>query len=359
MRYFFLFIIIFTVSSCEQTEEETVFPQDYGTGLYISTSNGVSFYNDGVIKNQIYKEVNGVSIGGVNAIKFQNNKAYILTRNILYTANIETFESKGDAGTFTNAVDFEFVDPENRTFVVDKAASMVNVVDLDLLQITSDVETGGGGDITSPVFIVKSPYGSRAFIMNGGSDTLDDSTIVAIDYKNGLEPLANIMGSIDVDYNPNSAVYAGSNLMVLCKGIYNASNLNSNTESSLVRVSAPNNQVLSSTTLSGIYNANNLISSNDGSDYYFTAESGVYKMNSDGTGLSRIELLISDILYYKNEVYSYYSVLDSVTYFDNRDVLYINDSQAGKNILYKYDIDGSAFLDTIILSGDVRGLNSY
>ena len=127
MKYYILLIVVFVVYSCKETEEESVFPQDYGNGLYISTSNGVSFYNEGVIKNQIFKEVNGVSIGNVNAIKFQNNKAYILTQNILYTANIETFESKGDAGTFTNAVDFEFVDPENRMFVVDKAASMVNV----------------------------------------------------------------------------------------------------------------------------------------------------------------------------------------------------------------------------------------
>ena len=47
--------------------------------------------------------------------------------------------------------------------------------------------------------------------------------------------------------------------------------------------------------LSGIYNAKNLTSNNDGTVYYFTAENGFYQMDKNGTGISLINGLLSDI----------------------------------------------------------------
>ena len=40
-------------------------------------------------------------------------------------------------GRFIDAIDFEFVSPQDRMFVVDMGDSKVKVVDLDIMEITS------------------------------------------------------------------------------------------------------------------------------------------------------------------------------------------------------------------------------
>ncbi len=183
--YSYLFIILTIVSSCKEEEDAPTFSKDYGSGMYISTDIGVSFYKDGVVKNQIYKEVNGQTLTGVERIKFSGTKAFILAGD-MYSVNIETFEDKGIASGFVNPVDLTFLSPDNRAFVVDKDDSKVKEVDLDRMEVASVIETG---DSTKPVFIVSKWY--RSIVMNGGAepDSLKDSTIVAIDYRDELVPL--------------------------------------------------------------------------------------------------------------------------------------------------------------------------
>ena len=77
--------------------------------------------------------------------------------------------------------------------------------------------------------------------MNSGAvaDSLKDSTVIGIDYKDVAIPLADLIGSIEVGDNPNSAVWIGA-LKILCKGIYDDNNLLNNTFSSLSKVDAGN-----------------------------------------------------------------------------------------------------------------------
>jgi hypothetical protein len=352
--YSYLFIILTIVSSCKEEEDAPTFSKDYGSGMYISTDNGVSFYKDGVVKNQIYKEVNGQALAGVEKIKFKGTKVYILAEHDLFTANIETFEDRGTTGSFVSAVDFDFVS-NDRLFVVDKDDSKVKVVDIERMEITSVIETGNN---TKPVFILSKWY--RSYIMNGGavSDSLKDSTIIAIDYKDELVPLADMMGSLYIGDNPNSAVNI-NNLKVLCRGIYDPNNLTTQTQSTLVTINPWEIIVTATATLLGVYNASNLITNNDDTEYYFLAEGGFYKMNSNGSGVSLINSMESDILYYRDEVYSQYSITDSLTYYYNRDVLYVNDSKNSSNTIYKYNLNSDTFLDTIILDGTVKDINFY
>ena len=353
--YSYLFIILTIVSSCKEEEDAPTFSKDYGSGLYISTDNGVSFYKHGVVKNQIYKEVNGQTLTGVERIKFNGTKAFILAGD-MYSVNIETFEDKGIASGFVNPVDLTFVSPDNRAFVVDKDDSKVKEVDLDRMEVASVIETG---DSTKPVFIIKKGY--RSFVMNGGAepDSLNDSTIVAIDYRDELVPLADFMGSLYLGDNPNSAVNI-NNLKILCKGIYDPNDLTTKTQSTLVTVNPWDLLISANTTLNGVYNAQNLISKPDDTEYYFTAEDGVYRMDPNGIGVTKFpNLVLSDVLYYQDERYGIYSVVDSTTYYYNRDILYINDSQNSKNTIYKYNLDIDQYIDTIIVNGNVRDINFY
>jgi len=345
----YLLIALAFFSSCkEDTVPAQSFAKDYGSGMYIVTDNGVSFYDGDVVKNQIYKNVNATALSNPKKIKFQGTKAYIVANNKIVTANVETFESKGETGGFMNLVDFDFVSM-NRIFAVDKDDSKIKVVDIDRMEITSDVETGVR---TKPVFIVSKSF--RSFIMNGGAvaDSLKDSTIVAIDYKDELVPFANMMGSIEVGDNPNSAVFINE-LKILSKGIYDINNLSNNTFSSLSKVSPWDMEIVWNVSL-GVYNAKNLTSNSDGSVLFFTANDGVYNMYNDGTSINNIISIESDVLLVKTELYA---VNDSTN--DYSKIFYINDAINNPNTIYKFNQATDLFFDTIVVDAPVRDIAFY
>jgi hypothetical protein len=346
----YLLIALVFVSSCkEENEPVPTFAKDYGDGMYIVTENGVSFYDGEVVKNQIYKEVNGDALSNPKKIKFKGKKAYIVSDNQIVTANVETFENKEIIGGFVNATDFDFVDFD-RLFVVDKGDAKVKVVDLVSLYITSDIETG---DVTNPSFIIsKRP---RSFILNSGAvaDSLKDSTVIGIDYKDVAIPLADLIGSIEVGDNPNSAVWIGA-LKILCKGIYDENNLLNNTFSSLSKVDAGNVELDWNVTLPNIYNAKNLVSSSNNNKYFFLALDGVYQMNNDGSGISQKIYFISDIL---DLSYERYDLTD--TTWANVNMLYINDAVNNPNVIYKYNVFIDTFCDTIVVDSPVKDIAFY
>ena len=345
----YLFIALVFISSCKKDKEETPsFPKKYGSGIYITTDNGVSFYKNGVVMDNIFQDVNGISLYNVNKINFQGTKAYIATENSLYSANVETFEIKGEVGGFMNLIDFDFVSM-NRIFTVDKDDAKVKVIDIDRMEMTSDVEVG---DKTKPVFIISKSY--RSFIMNGGAvlDSLKDSTVVAIDYRDELVPFANMMGSIEVGDNPNSAVFINE-LKILCKGIYDINNLSNNTFSSLSKVSPWDMELVWNVSL-GVYNAKNLTSNSSGSVLFFTANDGVYNMYNDGTSINNIISIESDVLLVKTELYA---VNDTTN--DYSTMFYINDAVNNPNTIYKFNQATDLFCDTIVVDSHVKDIAFY
>jgi len=345
----YLLIALVFVSSCkEDTEPSQSFAKDYGEGLYISTDNGVSFYKDGVTKNKIFREVNGIVLNNVNRIKFKGTKAYIIADDYILTANVKTFEKKDEINGFSNPVDLDFISYD-RLLVVDKGDSKVKVVDLISLDISEQIECGYS---TKPVFIISNSQTS--FIMNGGGSTseIKDSTVVAIDYRDNLEAISIFSGNLLVGDNPNSAVFSG-NLKVLCKGIYDLVNPINNTESSLSILNPFSHVVYSTNTLTGIYNAQNLIKNWNASLFYITAEGGVYSLNTNGSNLNLITTVNASVINLTVELYA-----DTDTTWVSHEMLYMNDVDNPSNI-YKYDLAISMFSDTIVVDGEVRDINFY
>ena len=351
MKYFVLVFISCLLFSCsENNETQPNFAKDYGRGLYIATDNGISFYDGDTLINNAFRNVNGITLSNVNKIKFSSNKIYILSDNQLNVANVNTLENLGEVSYFNKATDLEFVSPGNRVFVVDNGDSKVKLVDLDRLDIISDIETG---ENTFPTSVIKRYY--RTIVMNGGGGTelTKDSTIVVIDHSDDLIPLADLAGSLYVGDNPNSAVNI-NDLKILCQGIYDPNNTSSNTFSSLVKVNPWDIEVVSTQTLNNIYGARNLRSNSAGSYYFFTASDGVYSMNQNGTSVSKLTNVVSDVLFVQNEQYP-----TSDTTFSSSNMLYINDSDNSPSTLYKYNISTSSFTDTIDVNGIIRDINSY
>jgi hypothetical protein len=347
----YLLIALIFVSSCkEESDPEPSFSKDYGDGMYIVTDNGVSFYDGDVVKNQIYQTVNGYALSNPKKIKFQGTKAYIVTEKSLFSANVETFESIGESGGFMNLVDFDFIS-DDRLLALDNGNSKVNVVDIEKMEITSDIETG---DSTRPVFILSNS--SKSFVMNGGggSEQIKDSTVAVIEYRDGLVALANFAGNLFVGDNPNSAVFSSTGaLKVLSQGVYVLINSINNTESSFSDINQYSNQVYSTNTLTGIYNAQNLISSGSNSAYYLTAEGGVYELDPSNLNVNLIVSVNASII---NTMIESLAINDSTTV--SYEMLYMNDEDS-PNTIYKYNLDLSLFIDTIIVDSHVNDVAFY
>ena len=345
----YLLVVVLFVSACKkESENAPTYSKDYGSGMYIVTENGISFYDGEVVKNQIYKKVNGSSILNGKKIKFRGTKAYIITDNQILTANVKTFENKEEINGFTNAVDFDFVS-HDRLFVVDKGDSKVKVVDLLTSDITADIETGAH---TQPVFIVSNSY--KSFVLNGGGVAAQtkDSTAVAIEYRDNLVQLADFTGNLLVGDNPNSAVLSG-HLIILCQGVFDPINSINNTESSLSDVNQYSNQVYSTNILAGIYNAQNLISNWDNSSCYLTAEGGVYRLNPNTLNVNLLVSVNASVISTITESYA-----DSDTTVAYSEMLYMNDLD-NPNTIYKYSFSLLSFTDTIIVDGAVKDIAFY
>ena len=352
MRLFnFTIILMILFSSCKEEEEVTVpiLSENYGQGMYIVTDMGISFYNykdpSSQIESQIFRSVNNSSIINPKSIKIDGNKGYIVA-NQFYVVDINTFGLDGQVNGFTNAVQCEII-YDNRALVVDKGESSVKVIDLDNFQITQSLETG---DSTKPSFIINNSI--TAFVLNGGGATQSkkDSTVVIIECKDGVIPLAQHAGVLSIGENPNSAVIP-YNLEILCKGVYNPSNMINNSESSLYVLNQYNQEIYSSHTLSGIYNAQDLIKNSNSSVYYFTAVGGIYRLDPITYNTNLLLNVNSDLIRTSTESYEYADT-DSTTVTYYNEILYMNDLDF-PNKIYKYNLMSSSFEDTLVFDGTI------
>ena len=140
LKYFLILSVI--ISACKKDEDkelEVNLPKDYGSGMYILTDQGVSFYNYlavdtlRTLTENIFKKVNNTDIIQPKSIHISGKHAYIIGDK-LYIANMETFGNEGIVDGFSNPVSCKKVD-EDRLYVVDKGSSSVKIVSLSRLGV--------------------------------------------------------------------------------------------------------------------------------------------------------------------------------------------------------------------------------
>ena len=344
--FFCLSIII----SCS-TEEESEVPSlvGPGDGLYILCENNVSFYaplnnssNDPIdITSQI-----GLSFNNPKKIRITSNKMYVTSNKIdivnLNNLFIENSISGNSFNGLINPTDCQYLD-YGRIFVTDRGDSKVKVIDLTTNDITTIIETG---DSTKPNFIVNKFW--RAYVLNSGGQTSSkkDTTIVSIDYKDGLVPIADFSGEVIVGDNPSSAVFSDQ-LKVLCKGIYNINNNSNDSESSFYVVNPWDHYVISSVNLNNVYNAQSLVENYNGSALFFTASDGIYRIYYPSLSYSKILDLQTNKIALNVEKY-----YDTDTTFVYAEMIYSNDLN-NPNLIYKYNPFLDSITDTITFSSNV------
>ncbi len=352
-KIFFLLSAFFLFVACSpETIEPPIYDKDYGKGLYILTENGVNFYDfdEGTLKEDIYSTVNGGSLQNSSSLTIYGNKMYIVTQNTLYRVDAETFLSEFSIGGFTDAQQCEYA-KFNRLYVTDKGDSEIKVVDLDIRDVSSHIKTG---DTVYPTDIVVN-WG-RAFVINSGGDNFSDydSTVVAIDLKDGVVPINNFAGNMITGKNPSS-IFDDGNIIVLCRGIYDESNMSNNEESSFSRIGAGNLNVISNTVLNGIYNADNLCVNESDTKFFFTASDGVYWSDKSSFSANLItDQKVPNVLISNNE--TYFDLTDST--YKTVNYLWCND-QDNPDYLYKLNPQTSIFEDSIMLNSPIIDLEIY
>ena len=352
MNKIFLILTFLVIISCSKdSENPPVYEKDYGKGLYILTENGVNFYDfqEGILKEDIYMTVNGESLQNPSSLNIHNDKMYIVTKNTLYRVDAETFLADFSIGGFTDAQQCEYANL-NRFYVTDKEDSEIKVVDLDIRDITSHIETGD----TYPTDIVVN--WRRAFVVNSGGDSFSeyDSTVVAVDVKDGVVPVNDFAGNIVVGKNPSS-LFDDGDIIVLCRGVYDENNIINNEESSFSKIGNGSLNLISNTVLSGIYNADNLCVDQSNTRFYFTASDGVYWSDKSSFTANLVtNEKVSNVLISNNE--TYFDLTDSI--YKTVNYLWIND-QDNTDYLYKINLQSSEIEDSILLNSPIIDLEIY
>ncbi len=350
-KYLFILITVL-IFGCKPDNDPIISPSnDYGKGLYILTEEGVNFYDykNNELKENIYSSVNGLSLINPSSLRNYGERMYIVTENIFHVVDVDNFLSEFFVDGFDNAQDCEYA-KFNRVYVSDKGSSEIKVVDLNTREVSAHIKTG---ENANPSDIVLS--WERAFVVNsGGDDPLNyDSTICAINVKDGVIPINEFSGNILVDKNPVSILHNGS-IIVLCKGVYDENNPAINEESSIVLVGAGSLNLQTSNTLSGLYDADNLLINNSGTKYYITTSEGVYYISTSSFN----HTLVTDKKVPTSMIINRESFANTDTTSLVVDFLYMNDNN-NKDYIYKYNVYLDQFVDSFQLTSEVIDLEIH
>lgn len=350
-KYLFILITVL-IFGCKPDNDPIISPSnDYGKGLYILTEEGVNFYDykNNELKENIYSSANGLSLINPSSLRNYGERMYIVTESIFHVVDVDNFLSEFFVDGFDNAQDCEYA-KFNRVYVSDKGSSEIKVVDLNTREVSAHIKTG---ENANPSDIVLS--WERAFVVNsGGDDPLNyDSTICAINVKDGVIPINEFSGNILVDKNPVSILHNGS-IIVLCKGVYDENNPSINEESSIVLVGAGSLNLQTSNTLSGLYDADNLLINNSGTKYYITTSEGVYYISTS----SFTHTLVTDKKVPTSMIINRESFANTDTTSLVVDFLYMNDNN-NKDYIYKYNVYLDQFVDSFQLNSEVIDLEIH
>ena len=349
----YLLILSVITSGCKKQEDkepEVNLTKDYGSGMYILTDQGISFYNYlavdtlRTLTENIFKKVNNTDISQPKSLHISSKHAYIIGDK-LYIANMETFGNEGIVGGFSDPISCKKVD-EDRLYVVDKGDATVKIVNLNKKEVLGHIETG---DTSMPINIVGSWY--RAFVMNGGGDDFAnrDSSIVAIDYFQSGVVTNNFSGKLNVGYNPSSAAFSTNNLWVLCKGVYNTQDPSNNTQSSMYKIAPWSNVIDDDKNLTGIYKADNLAINESKSRMFFSSTDGIYIT----------DLTIYPTLHIPSVDASFITInTEQINDSTKVEYLYTNDANQSGKVL-KYEAWTGVFVESIDVNGNALEVAFY
>ena len=337
-----------------------VYDNDYGNGLYVLTEQGITYYdydhadehvNSNNVKENIFQKVNSQVIMNPSSLEIINQDMYIVSSNSLYKVDINTFFKEMEVHGFVNAKKCENA-KFNRLYVSDPGESEVKVVDLDDGEIIANIKTGisvNPNDIAVNV--------GRAFIVNSGTSISSeyDSTMVAVNIKDGVVAINEFAGNVILDKNPVSVLNDGA-IIVLCKGIYDSNDPSQNIQSSINRVGAGSLNIINTVPLNNIYNANNLTFNNNKTKYYITSESGVYIID----GSSYNPSLVTNKKTPSSICVNVEQYANTDTTFAYSEILYMNDeADLQNNYIYKYNVQLDQFVDSFMVNSKIIDLKIY
>lgn len=284
----YLFVSTIILASCSN-DDDTVVPVlplgEYENGILITnegpfgTGTGtVSFISEdfSTVEQSIYNGVNNSDLGNiVQSIGFYGDLAYIVANNShhIKVVNRYTFS---EVATISSGLDNPrfFVAVGNTGYVTNwgdtasETDDFVAVIDLLTNTVSSTISVALG-----PEKLIAN--GNNIYVAHQGA--YGQNNLVSVINAVGN----NVVQEITVGDVPNSMVYSGSSLLVLCGG--NPSFTGMETGGSLVTINLSTNEVSRTLPFGDTDHPSQL--SIDGSNMYFGVNGGVYKMRVSDSSL--------------------------------------------------------------------------
>jgi hypothetical protein len=250
----------------------------------------ISFYNrnSGLVQNDIFSKVNGLSLGSVvQSIAVYDSLAYIVVNNSgkVEVVNAGTFKSTGSITGLSSPRFFLGIDSA-RGYVSDWPNS-VAVINLKTLGITKTIATSSG-----PEKMVLA--GDEVFVINGGGWGID-STVTIIDSRIDMATQ-----TIQVGKRPTGIVKdATGSIWVMCSGKgFNGWPQNDDSEGHLLKLNSVSHAIEKNIIFPGTtHHPEKLAINKEGSVLYFLYSGGIYQMNIS-SGIYEYSVLVQNGNFY-------------------------------------------------------------
>jgi hypothetical protein len=277
---FSIFLIIFTLSSCERTNDppvidpiESLFASDgvfvINEGNFMSGNGSVSFYKYDSLKihNDIFRKVNIRPLGDVpNSMKILNDKAYIVVNNSgkIEVVKMTTFESLSTITGINSPRDIAFVN-NSKAYVTSMYSDSVTILNLTDNSIAGFINIHKSSE---SVLI----YGNRAYV----SSWIGGNKVIVIDNQSDV-----VIDSITVGIEPESMEIDRNNtIWVLCNGGWKRENF-----AELIRINSQSGEIIKRLVFPSITDSPSCLRINGSGDTLYYLQQGVRRLSIDDTDL--------------------------------------------------------------------------
>lgn len=296
-QWIFLIFTLIAFSSCD--EDNDTITGIFSDGVFITNEgawgagNGsISYYsyNTDTLTNEIFKLVNGRSLGDVvQSLTVHNNKAYIVV-NASNKIEVVTSDDFKEYGVITDVNSPRYLIGINKSKAYVSQwgdGGAIKVIDLNILAVTNTITVGAG-----PEHLIY--HNDFVYVANSGGYANNNTISVINPSTDEVVKTITLEGDSPRDF----AVDANEDLWVLCYGYIEYDPVTyavvSETASKLIRINTATNEVAQTIIISETQHPTCLETSKNGNNLFYGAGygfQGIYKMSISDTEVPSTPLI--------------------------------------------------------------------
>lgn len=276
LLYLFLVLLCACRSDLPVPEEVLTYTPRIDSNVYIinegnfgNGSGAISYYNSktGVVVEDIFKQVNGRTIGNVcQSMTVVGNKGYIVVNNSQKVVVVSLPDFK-EIGTVTGLTSPRYFLPisKDKAYITDLYSNTIAVVNLNNLSVTKHIPCYGSTEellLFNGTAYVTNTRTDKIYLVNTDTDILEDSITVGF-----------CSSSLRLDYQNNIWVY--------CTG-----DLTKKINAGLYKINSSENKMIANYLLPAPLNTWDRLEMNRAGDTLYFMNNGIYQMPVSADALS-------------------------------------------------------------------------